>query len=108
MKKSFLVILGFFLISTFAIDYYTFAAKGELLKLYVWVDFLKVRKEPHQNSPVIEELGQGSEVEFLNQKTKFSEEITLHGKKFNEPWLKVKTVIIAAGFMGARCVRRKN
>ena len=72
-------------------DYYTDATKAEFLKLYVWVDFLRVRKEPNQNSQVIAELGQGSEVEFLNEKTNFSEEIRLHGKRFSEPWLRVKT-----------------
>ena len=66
-------------------------SKEELLKLYVWVDFLRVRKEPNQKRQVIEELTQGSMVEYQNDKTTFSEEIRLHGKMFFEPWLRVKT-----------------
>jgi len=59
--------------------------------VYAWVDQLRVRQLPTLDAPVIIEVGEGDTLFFLNEKTVEKVQLTLREKKFNEPWLKVRT-----------------
>lgn len=59
--------------------------------IYVWVDNLRMRTEPDTKSDVVRELKEGEAIAFLEEKSNFTQKITLRGKQYDEPWLKVKT-----------------
>ncbi len=59
--------------------------------VYAWVDQLRVRQLPMLDAPVIIEVAEGDTLFFLNEKTVEKVQLTLREKKFNEPWLKVRT-----------------
>jgi len=60
--------------------------------LYVTIDKLKFRAEPHVASRVIKELELFEEVIFLNEVTEKKKEVDWgNGIITNEPWIKVKT-----------------
>ena len=63
----------------------------EQLTIYVWVDNLRMRLEPDTKSDVVTELKEGQAIVFLEEKSNFTQKITLRGKQYDEPWLKVKT-----------------
>ena len=63
----------------------------EAVKLYAWVDKLRLRERPETKSKVLAELKEGEELYYLNEKTDFTERINLRGQVFDEPWLKVRT-----------------
>lgn len=65
--------------------------------LYVTIDGLKVRKEPGLKGETIEELALYAPVTFLNQKTEWTQEISLGYEKVTDHWVKIKT---AAGKTG--------
>lgn len=58
--------------------------------LYVWVENLRARKEPGANAEVIMELKAGTVLIDLKEKSSFKDKVTLRGKSYEEPWLKVK------------------
>ncbi|MEL6719270.1 MAG: hypothetical protein AAFO82_15775 [Bacteroidota bacterium] len=61
--------------------------------LYVTIDKLKFRAEPHVASRVIKEFGLFEEVVFLNEITDKKKEVDWgNGIVTNEPWIKVKSV----------------
>lgn len=64
---------------------------NDLVKMYCWVDKLNVRAEPALTAPIITRLDECEEVYFLNKESDFKKEITLRGKRFNEPFLLIKT-----------------
>ncbi len=59
--------------------------------VYAWVDKLRMRSEPDTKSEVVAEIPEGGAMTFLDEKTDFTQQITLRGKLYDEPWLKVKT-----------------
>lgn len=66
-------------------------APVEITKIYVWVDKLRMREAPNTKSKIIKELSAADPLVFLNEKSDFTQKITLRGTLFDEPWLKVKT-----------------
>jgi hypothetical protein len=58
---------------------------------YVWLPFLYVRAEPNQKSALVTKLKKGDLVKYLGIKTQIKERINIHGKDFEEPWMKVIT-----------------
>jgi Bacterial SH3 domain len=66
------------------------AAKAEV-NIFAWVDKLRVREEPDANSKILVELNEGDSLVFLKEKTDFTQKISIRGKVFDEPWLKVRT-----------------
>lgn len=66
-------------------------APVEVTKIYVWVDKLRMREAPNTKSKVLKELSAADPLKFLNEKTDFTQKITLRGTLFDEPWLKVET-----------------
>jgi hypothetical protein len=58
--------------------------------LYVTIDGLKLRAEPDLNSEVITLLGLFEEVEFMNEVTDSTLQISLGYEMADEPWVKVK------------------
>ncbi len=66
-------------------------APVEVTKIYVWVDKLRMRESPTTKSKVIKELSAADPLTYLNEKSDFTQKITLRGTLFDEPWLKVKT-----------------
>lgn len=61
------------------------------VEIYVWVDNLRLRSEPNTKSQVVATLKEGEALRFLDERSDFSEKITLRGTQFDEPWLKVAT-----------------
>lgn len=59
--------------------------------VYAWVDQLRVRQLPTLESPVVTELAAGDTLFFLNEQTVEKVQLTLREKKFNQPWIKVRT-----------------
>jgi len=59
--------------------------------VYAWVDKLRMRAEPDTKSDVVAEISEGAALTYLEEKTDFTQQITLRGKAFDEPWLKVST-----------------
>ena len=59
--------------------------------IYAWVDKLRIRKEPNTKSPIVDEVAEGTALTFLNEKTDFTQKISMRGTLFDEPWLKVVT-----------------
>ena len=66
-------------------------AENNYTEIFVWVDKLRLRKEPDTKSEILQELDEGEVLLFLNEKSNFTEKINLRGEIFDEPWLKVKT-----------------
>lgn len=65
--------------------------------LYVTIEGLKVRKEPGLKGETLETLELYAPVTFLNQKTEWTQEISLGYEKVTDHWVKIKT---AAGKTG--------
>lgn len=59
--------------------------------LYVTIDGLKVRKEPGLKSEAIAKLALYEPVIFLNQKTEWTQEISLGLEKVTDHWVKIRT-----------------
>jgi Bacterial SH3 domain len=66
------------------------AAKAEV-NIFAWVDKLRVREEPDAVSKILVELNEGDSLVYLKEKTDFTQKISIRGKVFDEPWLKVRT-----------------
>ena len=65
--------------------------KEEDIIIYAWVNNLRVRAQPDTKSKIITELAEGDSLVYLKEKTDFTQKISLRGKLWDEPWLKVKT-----------------
>lgn len=59
--------------------------------VYAWVDMLRVREFPNSKSNVLIKVPEGDSLTFMGEETLDKMKVTLRGKVFNEPWLKVKT-----------------
>jgi len=59
--------------------------------LYVSIDGLKVRKEPGLKGETVVELRLYEPVTFLNQKTDWTQEISLGYEKVTDHWVKIRT-----------------
>lgn len=59
--------------------------------LYVTIDGLKVRKEPGLKGETLETLALYAPVTFLNQKTEWTQEISLGYEKVTDHWVKIRT-----------------
>lgn len=66
------------------------AANAEV-NIFAWVNNLRVRTEPDTKSKIVVELQEGDSMVFLKEQTDFTQKITLRGKSFDEPWLKIRT-----------------
>jgi Bacterial SH3 domain len=60
-------------------------------QLYVTIDGLKVRKEPGLKSETVAKLELYEQVYFLNQKTDWTQEISLGTEKVTDRWVKIRT-----------------
>lgn len=63
----------------------------ETVTVYAWVDNLRIRQQPDRKAIIVNTVPEGAKLEFLGEKTDFTEKINLRGSLFDEPWLKVKT-----------------
>jgi len=59
--------------------------------LFVWLNNLRVRETPNLSSEVIDLLQFADEVVYLNQISNIKSKITISGKTYNAPWIKIKT-----------------
>jgi hypothetical protein len=60
--------------------------------IYVFTDKLKMRDKPFlSGSVVLAELSKNAELYFLNNKTDYTDKITLGTVTYNEPWIEVQT-----------------
>ncbi len=73
--------------------------------IYCWVDNLRVREKPDTKSPIITEVKEGAELEYLEQKTDFTQKINLRGTVYDEPWLKIKTIDEKEGWVYGGAVK---
>ena len=64
----------------------------ERITVYAWVDNLRIRAEPDRKAVIVTTVEEGAKLEFLGEKTAFTEKINLRGSLYEEPWLKIKTV----------------
>ena len=62
-----------------------------VVEIYVWVDRLRLRAEANTKSDIITELKEGQALIYLEERSDFTEKISMRGTLFDEPWLKVKT-----------------
>jgi len=69
----------------------TEVADSNFVEIYVWVDKLRLRKNPGSKSEILKVLDEGETVFFLNETSALTEKIRLRGEVFDEPWIKVKT-----------------
>ncbi len=67
------------------------APTNQSVVIYAWVDRLRIRTEADTKADIVAEVAEGAALEFLGEKSDFTEKITLRGTLFNEPWLKVRT-----------------
>jgi hypothetical protein len=67
--------------------------------LFVSIDGLKVRKEPGLKGETIEELALYTPVTFLNQKTEWTQEISLGYEKVTDHWVKIRTASGKTGWV---------
>ncbi len=67
------------------------SATGKYSTLFVTIDGLKVRKEPGLKSETIAKLELYEPVTFLNQKTEWTQEISLGYEKVTDHWVKIRT-----------------
>lgn len=58
--------------------------------LYISQDSLKFRNYPHLDSTVVNRLPYGTMVEFLGERTRFRQKISLNGQPYNEPWVRIR------------------
>jgi len=70
----------------------SYVAPPDAIQYYSWVDKLRLRAQPDTKSKVVAELSEGSLLDYLFEKTDFTQKITLRGKAYDEPWYKVRTV----------------
>ena len=66
--------------------------------LYVSIDGLKVRKEPGLKGETLEQLPLYTPVTFLNQKTEWTQEISLGYEKVTDHWVKIRTATGKVGW----------
>ncbi len=59
--------------------------------LYVWLNNFRIREQPDLSSKVIELLQFADEVDYLGEMSDTKYRITLRGKMYNAPWIKIKT-----------------
>lgn len=77
--------------------------------MYVSIEGLKLRAEPYLDKPVIMELPVNSTLTFLDEKTAFTQKVTLDNVTYNEPWLKIRTADNQEGWVyggGVRCYKK--
>lgn len=67
------------------------ASTDKYSTLYVSIDGLNVRKEPGLKSETVAKLALYEPVTFLNQKTEWTQEISLGSEKVTDHWVKVRT-----------------
>jgi hypothetical protein len=67
------------------------ASSSTYSTLYVSIEGLKVRKEPGLKSETVAKLALYEPVTFLNEKTKWTQEISLGYEKVTDHWVKVRT-----------------
>lgn len=60
-------------------------------RLFVTIDGLKMRKEPGLKAPLVAKLSLFEEVTYLNQRTDWTQEISLGYEKVTDRWVKVRT-----------------
>lgn len=61
------------------------------VEIYTWVNKLRMRSKPDTKSDIIAELVEGEALTYLDEKTDFTQKISMRGSIQDEPWLKVKT-----------------
>lgn len=67
-------------------------AASALPIIYVFTDKLKMRDKPFlSGSVVLVELSKNAELYFLNNKTDYTDKITLGTVAYDEPWIEVQT-----------------
>ncbi len=64
--------------------------KEAITPLFVALEELNMRAEPSINAALIAKLSLHDELLFLHEVSDFNNEITIEGKTYNEPWVKVK------------------
>lgn len=79
--------------------------KKEKVQLYAWVNNLRLRQAPDTKSKVIAELKEGDKLSFLDEKTEFTQKISLRGTLYDEPWLKVETLTGKIGWVYGGAVK---
>ena len=67
------------------------ASADQHSKLYVAVKNLRLRAEPDTKKEILADLVEGDSLTFLNNKTEFTQKISLRDTYWDEPWLEVKT-----------------
>ncbi len=67
------------------------ASSAKYSTLYVSIDGLNMRKEPGLKSETVAKLALYEQVFFLNQKTEWTQEISLGKEKVTDHWVKVRT-----------------
>lgn len=70
-------------------DNSTLNKEKQLTKIEVLVEGLRLREHPTLNAKIIDGLNEKTPLVYLNEKTNFTEEITLRGVNYNEAWYKV-------------------
>lgn len=60
--------------------------------IYAWVERLRLRDQPNTRGEIVGELKEGQQLHYLDEKTDFTEKVSLRGQIYDEPWLKVKTM----------------
>jgi hypothetical protein len=64
---------------------------GKDSTLYVWLRNFRIREQPDLSSKVIDLLQFAEEVVYLGEVSDTKSQITLRGKTYNAPWIKIKT-----------------
>jgi cytoskeletal protein RodZ len=67
------------------------AAKPSGTTLFVTIDGLKVRKEPGLKSATVAKLDLYEKVQFLNERTEWTQKVNLGKEEVTDCWVKIKT-----------------
>ena len=80
----------------------------EPIEMYAGVDQLRVRNLPSLQSRVLVELLEGDTLYYLNAETIRKTTLTLRGKTYTAPWIKVRTKDDTEGWTYAGAVVNKK
>lgn len=76
-----------------------------VIPIYTWVDRLRLRTKPDSKSEILMEFPEGTTLYFLGEKSEHTQKVTLRGKTYDEPWLKVGTADGTQGWIYGGAVR---
>ena len=81
------------------------APTSGLIPIYVAVDSLNMRESPQLNSPIVIKIPFGEQINYLHERTDFTQRLYMNDVLQSYPWVKVRTPEGIEGWIYAGGVR---